>query len=252
MPETGRLLSILWGQFRVSRVANMLERSPGREAVARAADFETGHASDEPGPFRASETSLSLVDESLMSDLMAAFDAKTQYPLASWIRGTAGNPCDLERDVEILALPKPKAVNERSAQSLSLRASSALGQYRFQKNGVLFDHNIAHAAGVGAAADGPGVQFVGGVSSGQSLYCYYANPHWPAPTITTADAKLQSDADGDFGTGAVDEHTFTQVTSTASYEFVTLPGPITNEHWRLSITAVTGGVYYPACLIWIF
>jgi hypothetical protein len=116
---------------------------------------------------------------------------------------------------------------------------------------MLFDHSIAHASGVSGVASGTAIQ-VGAVSATQTIKVFYGNLHDPAPTITTADAILESAGSEDFLTTPVTEVTFTQVTSTASYQVATVAGAVTNDWWRLRVTAVVGGVYYPVCVVAIY
>lgn len=57
----------------------------------------------------------------------------------------------------------------------------------------------------------------------------------------TLDVTVESDADGDFGTGATTQLTFTQVTTSATSQFLSVAGAITDTFWRFTWTVSGSG-----------
>jgi hypothetical protein len=71
---------------------------------------------------------------------------------------------------------------------------------------------------------------IGAVASGQSAYAVL---HAYGATSGTIDVTIESDATNSFSGAETTRFTFTQVTTTATYQFQTpLAGPITDTWWR--------------------
>lgn len=250
MPETGRLTSTAWGYRRLSQYGTASNWAPTRTALTVPPTNESGRRHQIPGPHENVVRNFDFSDPSIVQELHAAFEARTADPWVDFVRGTAGGMCWIHREASILEMPDPQSVDQVSIRSLAW-APGELGGGRFQANGMLFDHSIAHPAGVTAAVDGAAVN-VGALSASQSAIVYYASLDHPAPVAGTLDAKLQSAADSGFTSGVTDEVTFASITTSAAYQVAILAGAITNAWWRLSITGVGGGTYYPVCCMAIY
>jgi hypothetical protein len=85
-----------------------------------------------------------------------------------------------------------------------------------------------------SSGNGGGIQ-LGAIASGQSAYAVL---HAYGATSGTIDVTIESDATNSFAGAETTRFTFTQVTTTATYEFLTpLAGPITDTWWRAKWTS---------------
>lgn len=247
-PETARLTSVGWGQYRLSAVGHPLVMAPQRDAMAQGPTLESNHRYGFPGPSSIENATFTLVDQTLEDTMMAAIEAGTSYPLVGFIRGTAGNLCELTRSVAPINVPQPQNPSAPTSREIAFAAGDS-SQFRMSA-GMLFDHTIAHPNGVSSTVDGTAIQ-VGALSATQYMDVYIGDLHSPAPTATSATIKLQSASDEAF-TVPNDRDTHTKASATETYRFSTLSGAITDTWWRMSVTAVSGGVIYPVCCVWIY
>jgi hypothetical protein len=248
MPQTpGLNTDAAWGPLRTSTVAN----AAGGEFVAEPIDFPATLADtfsyQEPGAFTVTDINLNVVRQDLKETFTAAHKAKTAYPWVQFIRGTAGGGCQLTEDVRAATIPNNEEVGVVNESAYTFAAGVGLRHFN---QGMLFDHTIAHAAGVSAPVTG-GIVQVGAVSATQSLKFFLGNLHSPAPTWSGAAMQLESDPILGFTTATLRGTAMTAMGSTAAYELQTVAGPITDTYWRLNITTVPSGLGYPVCCMWI-
>lgn len=89
-----------------------------------------------------------------------------------------------------------------------------------------------------SSANGSGAQ-LGAVAAGQSVY---AALHVISAAADTLDVTVESDDNGSF-TSATTRISFTQVTSTATSEWKSAAGAITDDYWRATWTLGAAGPY---------
>jgi hypothetical protein len=121
-------------------------------------------------------------------------------------------------------------VGELAPFSLTAQGAKGNGSAGVIRGVVLASH--AEVNSTGAA----GTDFeLGAVASGQYLYAAL-HVFDPGATIT---AVLESDEDDTFGSGTT-RATFGPITVAGSYWATRVAGPITDEFYRLRVTAITG------------
>ena len=235
-----------WGPLRTSAVA----KAAGGDFVSPPVDFPATLADlfsyQEPGAFMVQNINLDIVRQDLKETFHAAHKAKTAYPWVQFIRGTAGGGCQLTEDMRAATIPNNEEVGVVNESAYTFAAGIGL---RHLNLGMLFDHTIAHAAGVSAPVTGTIVQ-VGAVSATQSVKLFLGNLHSPAPTWAGASMQLESDPVVGFTTATLRGTAMTGMGSTAAYELQTIAGPITDTYWRLNIT-IASASGYPVCCMWI-
>ena len=204
---------------------------------------------DLTGSTRVSNLGFTTFDESQRLFFHSVMNAKTAAPRVVWTRGTAGNDCELVDNTQIVQAPDNQEVDALQTADYVLSPGSG-SQWRYLNNGVLFDFTQSFLAGVTGATDGPAIA-LGALSATQTLQVYYASLHDPAFTATSADALLENADDSGFTTGVQTEHTFAQLTA-SGYETVKITGAETQTFYRLRVTAVVGGAYFPVCLAFIY
>lgn len=243
---TGDSTSVLLGHMKLSAEGSVKGITPTKVKVAVAPTLEATHRSELVGSALAQDMTFELTRFGLQFELMTALTAKTAYAFVSYIRGAPGNIMEMVEGTTVQAQPATDTPDELESRTMGLAAGDG-GIYRMSR-GLLFDHTMAHSAGgVTAPVNGTGVQ-VGAVSATQSVTLFWANPHDPAPTVEGGVAHVESDAtDAWVGAETTRGVAFATATSTPAWETQTIAGPITDTWWRLSITAVTSGAFYPVC-----
>lgn len=249
MPDAASLTSFAWGPWRLSAAGDAIGLDPERVRIDRRPTLESQHGWQSMGATQISNMTFDAFSDLVVGDLLAAQAAKTQYPHVVFVRGTAGGECHLVNNVGVAEVPNAQQPNTEIVRTLGFTPGNG-SQYRYQSNGLLFDHTIAHAAGVSAPVNGAAVQ-VGARSGTQTEVAFLGSLHSPAGSWTTFDATLESASDSGFTADLNDEVVFTQITTSAANQVATITGAQTNQYRRLKITAVAG-TYYPVCCVWIF
>lgn len=248
MPQTAGLnTDAFWGPIRASAVATVASGNPMSEMIAVPPTLADPFTYDEPGAFKVENTALAITRQDLQLTFATAHNAKTAYPYGQFVRGTAGGICTLMQSVRLIAIPDNQEVGVFRRNEYTLAAGAA-GHHI--QGGMLFDHTIAHAAGVTAPVTSTPVQ-VGAVSATQSVIVFFGNLHSPAPTWSGAAMQLESDPLATFLVATLRGAAVTGLGSTASYSLQTIAGPITDAWWRLNITTVPSGIGWPVCCMWI-
>lgn len=121
-------------------------------------------------------------------------------------------------------------VGEPAPFSLSLSSTNTEGMVRGRL--LAAPDTTLNATGVAGVAD----QVLPAVVSGQYLHGAFQVVGAPGTTIT---AMVESAAAGDF-TGATTRFTFGPLTAAEGLWAVRVAGPITDTHYRLRVTAITG------------
>ena len=127
----------------------------------------------------------------------------------------------------------------------------AMAQVNGASSGVLARGRLLHPSNVSRTSSGTGTgRQLGAVVAGKSLYAalHVISASGTTPTL---DVKVQSDDNPSF-TSATDRITFTQRTTTGTYDWGSVAGAITDDYWRITYTlggtnpsfafAVTAGI----------
>lgn len=236
-----------WGPLRVSAVATAARGMPFANPVDIPATLTDTFTYQAPGAFGIEDAVLNVVRNDIQQTFFVAHEAGTQYPYVRFIRGAAGGYCNLLQEVALGDVPDRQEVGALRSNDYTLFAGDARMHV---SGGMLFDHTIAHAAGVTAPVTSTPIQ-VGAVSATQSVIVYFGNLHSPAPTWSGAAMQLESDPLATFLVATLRGSAVTGLGSTASYSLQTIAGPITDPWWRLNITTVPSGIGWPVCCMWI-
>lgn len=133
---------------------------------------------------------------------------------------------------------------DRQRQQLEQQEASLWQTRVYQRGSILY--NWLKDGMVDATADGPAVTR-GALGDGQVLLCPLVVPDPPQATgVGTLDVVLESSALGTDWADAVTRHTFGQIDAEdlRDYELAVIDGdtdPVTDTHWRLSLTVAGAG-----------
>jgi hypothetical protein len=171
------------------------------------------------------------IDMGLMADMAAGFDLQTftnlgvaDIPKSICTATTDGSVAYLMRGIALSYTPL-----EGEAGGLAMAQISGASS-----TGPLVRGRLLHPATARTSSSvGTGRQ-LGAVVAGKRLY---ASLHVlsASGTLPTLDVKVQSDDNASF-TSATDRITFTQRTASATYDFGSVAGAITDDYWRITYT----------------
>lgn len=172
------------------------------------------------------------VDLSLMADMEAGWDLQTFTNLGvadiprSIVTATAdGSVAWVMRGIALSYTPIEGEPAELAMAQLSGRSST----------GPMARGRLLHPTSVARTSSSTGTgRQLGAVASGKSLYAAL-HVITASGTLPTLDVKIQSDDNGSF-TSPTDRITFAQRTTTATYDFGSVAGSITDDYWRISYT----------------
>ncbi len=238
----GSTTSVLWGPFLLSDEGPAAGLAPERQKIAVRATLENDFNSENVGSVFIGGTTFNLTRPGLQFEMMEAWQAKTKYPMVIAVRGAAGNLFQLVDNVGLAANPYTDTPDEIETRDLDFTA----GDSAEMSLGWLFDHTIADPAGVTAPTDGSGVN-LGAVLATESITIYLASPHAPAADSVGAVFAFESDSTNSFSGAETVEHTFTtidDVANGASFQLVTVAGPITNTWFRIVLNTITSGTSF--------
>ncbi|MEV0151535.1 MULTISPECIES: hypothetical protein [unclassified Nonomuraea] len=151
-----------------------------------------------------------------------------------------GNPGDVAYMLRagVFSYEQMGEVGEPAPFTLGLSCTNTEGAIRGR---ILATPDVVlNATGVAGIAD----LVLPAVAAGQFLYGSFQVVGTPGTTIT---AVVESAAGGSFA-GATTRITFGPVTTTEGRWAVRVPGPITDTHYRLRVTAVTGSFTVAAAI----
>lgn len=242
MAVTGQSTSILWGEYRLStdHVGGTFETT--NDLLEVRATLENDWNTHLIGARNRAGTSESIVQGATLAAYRSAHGARTEKPISIYRRGAGLGWCDIN-DAAIASLPESLEANTVEEREIAFGFTEIYTPYQ----GVVYDYSFEDGStGVTGIKDGPWYE-IGALAAGETYRFHFANPHSPAPNITTMTGLIRSASDA-LGTGATTQSTLTAVTSTASYQIVDVTGAITDAFWQLSISAFTGTVAYPVLL----
>ena len=188
------------------------------------------------------------VDLELMADFAAGFDLQAfsnlgaaDIPRSICTATADGSVAYLMRGITVGYTPLEGEAGALAGARISGRSST----------GPLARGMLLHPTATARTSSSVGTgRQLGAVSATQRMY---ASLHvlTASGTLPTLDVKVQSDDNASF-TSATDRITFSQRTTSASYDFGSVAGAITDDYWRISYTiagtnpsfifAVTAGI----------
>jgi len=245
---TGNLARIFWGFNNLSAIGSTAGGTPKRALIEVPATLEEDHRYQVTGSSILDDFTVKITRQDLNFLLFKALDDKTAYPMLVTTSGTAGNLAFISEGSRIATHPDNQEVDVWTMKELGFAQGE--GSIPRIEASLLFDHLMNNLTGVTAVQDGDAVN-VGAVSATESVTVIWVNPHSPAPTVAGGVAQLESDDAVGFATPTVQGVPFTALTSTPSFEVQTFAGPITDDWWRISITAWTSGTGFPVGAMFI-
>lgn len=239
MAVTGASTSILYGPYRLSVDHYGGTFETAHKLLDVQATLENAWSTHLLGSRQRTGSTESYMGGEVLAAMRTAMDTRASYPVAVYRRGAGLGWVDVNY-ASVASLPDTWEVDTVETRVMPFGFTEAYAPFQ----GVVYDYSFEDGStGVTGIKDGPWYQ-IGALASGETYRFSFFNAHYPAPDITTATCLIRSASDG-IGTGATTQVTLTAVTSTASYQVAEVAGPVTDAFWQLSISALTGNVFFP-------